>query len=327
MMTSPKISVVMSLYNSAKYLREAIDSILTQTFTDFEFIIIDDGSKDEGADIVRSYTDSRIRFIQQENQGLPAALNVGIQVARSELIARMDPDDICMPTRLEKQFGFMLEYSDVVALGSAAHIMDVDGGDVCILTLKCDDSNLRKCFPGSPFIHPSVMFRKKAGEKVGGYPEDMRLGGEDVVLFAKLSKLGLLSNIEDPLIYYRLVPNSLSRKPASFQTMLTKIIAMKMDNQFVSEAEFNKLRDEAIKIVKSEAMIHYHYEITKLLVWSGSGSNEVKKYFDKTLALRSFSLRGWLLYGMSFLPKKWISNVYGYVKGRKYSSISMGTKK
>ena len=103
----PTVSVVMSLYNSQKYLREAIESVLCQTLSDFEFIIIDDGSKDDSADIVRSYNDVRIRLISQENLGLAAALNRGIQLAKSKLIARMDPDDICFPDRLLKQFEYL----------------------------------------------------------------------------------------------------------------------------------------------------------------------------------------------------------------------------
>jgi len=134
---SVKISVVMSVYNGEKYLREAIDSILSQTFHDFEFIIIDDGSNDGSAEVVRSYTDSRIRFVQQENRGLAAALNRGVLLARSGLIARMDQDDISMPDRFEKQYEYLQKHKEVVALGAAAVWIDVNGTYVCDSTVPC----------------------------------------------------------------------------------------------------------------------------------------------------------------------------------------------
>ena len=115
----PKISVVMPAYNAENYIREAIDSILAQTFRDFEFLIIDDGSTDHTVEIIRSYSDSRIRLYQNErNMGVAATLNRGLDLARGEYIARMDADDISLPERFAKQAAYMDAHPDVAVCGS-----------------------------------------------------------------------------------------------------------------------------------------------------------------------------------------------------------------
>jgi glycosyltransferase involved in cell wall biosynthesis len=126
----PLISVVMPVYNAAQYLREAIDSILNQTFRDFEFIIINDGSTDRSLEIIQSYNDDRIRLINQKNTGLAKALNNGIAIAKSDFIARMDADDISIPERLTSQFSFLESNVDVVAVGSNAEVIDKEGNHV-----------------------------------------------------------------------------------------------------------------------------------------------------------------------------------------------------
>src|SRR2546423_6687976 len=124
----PRVSVLMPVYDVAKYLREAIDSILGQTFTDFEFIIIDDASTDRSAEIINSYNDPRIRFIQNEkNVGLIATLNRGLDLAYGEYLARMDQDDVSLPERLAKQVAFMETASDVAASGTWARDIDDKG--------------------------------------------------------------------------------------------------------------------------------------------------------------------------------------------------------
>jgi len=114
----------MSVFNGERYLREAIDSILQQTFVDFEFIIIDDGSTDSSASIMSSYADRRIRVIRQKNRGLSAALNVGLKAAEGRYIARMDADDVSLPHRFGRQYLFLETHPQCVAVGSNAIIID-----------------------------------------------------------------------------------------------------------------------------------------------------------------------------------------------------------
>ncbi|MCP8319033.1 MAG: glycosyltransferase, partial [Candidatus Methylarchaceae archaeon HK01B] len=130
-MKSPKITILMSVYNGEKYLREAIDSILNQTFKDFEFLIINDGSTDRTVEILRSYHDSRIKIITNEkNMGLTKSLNKGLKIARSEYVARMDADDISYPRRLEVQYEYMKKNPDVGIVGSWNDVIDDKGNTI-----------------------------------------------------------------------------------------------------------------------------------------------------------------------------------------------------
>src|SRR5688572_29034662 len=127
-MSIPRITVLMPVYNAASFLREAIESILQQTFRDFEFLIIDDGSTDESIAIVQAYKDPRIRFLQNDaNVGIAATLNRGIEMASCELIARMDADDISYPTRLQKQYDYMTLNPMCALLSTACRVVTAAG--------------------------------------------------------------------------------------------------------------------------------------------------------------------------------------------------------
>ena len=127
-MKNPRITVLMSVYNGEKYLKEAIDSVLSQTFKDFEVLIINDGSIDKTSKILKTYKDPRIRIINnKKNIGLTKSLNKGLKLARGEYIARMDDDDVSKPNRLEKQFEFMEKNSKYAVVGSFIEIIDSKG--------------------------------------------------------------------------------------------------------------------------------------------------------------------------------------------------------
>ena len=126
-MNEIKITVLMPAYNAAEYIAEAIESVLLQTFSDFELLIINDGSTDDTANIIRSFSDKRIVLIQQENQGVAAALNNGLLHARAEYIARFDADDICFPERLQIQVQFLDDNMDHVLTGCDAEYIAESG--------------------------------------------------------------------------------------------------------------------------------------------------------------------------------------------------------
>ena len=128
--TDPQITVLMPAYNAEKYIGEAIASVLNQTFTDFELLIINDGSTDTTKQIIDSFTDSRIRLINQTNQGIAAALNIGLLNAKADLIARFDADDICMPERLMIQYNFLSDHPDYIIVGADADFIDMNGNFV-----------------------------------------------------------------------------------------------------------------------------------------------------------------------------------------------------
>ncbi|MDB5017639.1 MAG: hypothetical protein JWQ84_2471, partial [Mucilaginibacter sp.] len=124
---NPKITVLMPAYNAGKYIREAVASVLEQSFTDFELLIINDGSTDDTVKIIRSFNDSRIVLLNQENKGIAQALNRGLANAHAPYIARFDADDICLPNRLKTQYDFITAYPEYSVIGSAAEYMDADG--------------------------------------------------------------------------------------------------------------------------------------------------------------------------------------------------------
>ncbi len=160
----------MSVYNGEKYLREAIDSILGQTFKDFEFLIIDDGSTDSSVEIIRSYADPRIRLIQnEENIGLSRSLNKGLKLARGEYIARMDADDISLPRRLAAQVGLLDKQPDIGLVGTSIQLIDCDGERMHVHRVPTTHAQIlwALCFT-TPLAHPSVVFRKVIIECVGG---------------------------------------------------------------------------------------------------------------------------------------------------------------
>lgn len=199
-----RVSVLMPVYNGATYLREALDSILRQTFRDFEFIIINDGSTDRSAEIVRSYDDPRLRYFENEqNIGLIRSLNRGLALARSPYIARMDADDISLPERLAKQVEFLDAHPEVGVLGCAVQVTDGCGNPSHVWRFPAEHGFLRWCLCFyNPIPHPTVMMRREVVDQVGEYSSDM-IHAEDYDLWRRLSWVTRLSNLQDVLLYLR----------------------------------------------------------------------------------------------------------------------------
>jgi glycosyltransferase involved in cell wall biosynthesis len=200
---TPLVSVVMAVYNGQAYLREAIDSILGQTFRDFEFVIVNDGSTDETEAVVRSYTDHRIRLATQPNCGFAPSLNRGIGLARGAYIARMDADDISAPERFEAQVRVLKTSPKICAVGTSIVRIDESGKPLRTDYYLARDMELRQQVTLScPFAHGSVMMRKQAVQEVGGYRPEYR-PAEDYDLWRRLALVGNFANITRPLYLYR----------------------------------------------------------------------------------------------------------------------------
>jgi glycosyltransferase involved in cell wall biosynthesis len=152
----------MPAYNVERYIGKAIDSILAQTFTDFELLIINDGSTDNTEMIIRSFDDDRIRLINQPNGGIAGALNMGLRNANATLIARFDADDICMPGRLIAQYDFMMKNPQYIIVGSDADYVDMNGDYVftCSMPAHTNEEILKLELGKCPFIHSAVLFRR-----------------------------------------------------------------------------------------------------------------------------------------------------------------------
>lgn len=213
---SPKVSVVMAVWNGEKYLRQAIDSILAQTFTDFEFIIVDDCSTDATTQIIQGYDDERIQFAtNEENIGLTRSLNKGLALARGEYIARMDGDDVSQPERLAKQVAFMEANHEVGACGTWAQ--DIDQGGKVIRNREALTGDELDSFYWrvSPLIHPTAMFRFTSS--VGPWYDETVPVAQDYDLWLRIRAGQRLSNLPEYLLLYRVHDESITAAKAQKQ--------------------------------------------------------------------------------------------------------------
>lgn len=210
-MNNPLITIVMPVYNAEKYLAEAINSILNQTYKNFIFLIINDGSTDNGPQIMREFNDKRIVLLENEkNSGLIFSLNRGLDFATTKYIARMDADDISHPNRLEKQLLFMENNSDIGICGSYVRYFGNNfDGDVFTPATIPSDIKAELLFT-SPYSHPSVIIRKELIDKFNlRYNPDFK-NIEDFEFFQNASHLFKMSNIPEYLLDYRKVESSIS---------------------------------------------------------------------------------------------------------------------
>ncbi|MFA5021559.1 MAG: glycosyltransferase [Patescibacteria group bacterium] len=207
----PKISVIMPFYNAKDFLAQAVESILNQTFADFELIIINDASTDNSEQIIQPFlADKRIVYVKNDkNQGIVNNLNYGLKIAKAEIIARMDGDDVSLPTRLEEQFQFLLENHNIAAVGSFVKIIDENSQEIDQRTKPIDPQVIKNnLIIYSPLVHPATMFRKSIILQVGGY-RNQYLYVEDIDLWYRLVYSGFkISNVSKFLLGYRYHKNS-----------------------------------------------------------------------------------------------------------------------
>ncbi len=262
----------MSVYNSEKYLQEAVDSILNQTFKDFEFIIINDGSTDRTKEILESYQDHRIILINQENMGLTKSLNKGISLAKGEYIARQDADDISLPERLEKQLEFLERYNNITLLGTAVKIIDEKGIYIHTRKYPIDYSSIRKFIKkDNPFSHGSVMFRRKCFLEMGGYREIFFIA-QDYDLWLRFAEKYEVANLSTPLYIRRFNPLSISlknivlqRRMGIFSRQLAEV-REKGNSETSHLKEFKRILDDPLSLAEKRVIIaRYSYSVILLL--------------------------------------------------------------
>ncbi len=203
----PTVSVVMPVYNCRRYLAEAVDSILAQTYRDFEFIAVDDGSSDGSGDLLRECAarDTRVKVMSRPNTGIVGALNDGLAAARGKYVARMDGDDVAKPQRFEKQVSYLDGHPEVLVVGAWVETIDpfgiVFGQDRRPTEHDEIDAGLLKGRGGS-IVHPVAMIRRDAIERVGGYRRPFQ-DSEDLDLWLRLAEIGKVANLPEVLLSYR----------------------------------------------------------------------------------------------------------------------------
>ena len=219
------VSVLMPVYNAEPYLAEALESILAQTFRNYEFIIVNDGSTDGSLGILKDFAarDCRIRLIDRPHVGIVTALNEGLAEAHGTFIARMDGDDVAMPERFAHQVRFLNQHPKIVALGCRCLTVDEDDDPFTILGLGTTHEEIEGTLLealGSSIVHSSAMFRRNALVALGGYHAEFGLA-EDLDLYLRLAEIGRLANLPDVMMKVRRWPESstaLATAEAHFQT-------------------------------------------------------------------------------------------------------------
>jgi glycosyltransferase involved in cell wall biosynthesis len=202
----PRVTVLMSVYNGLPYLGQAVESILDQTFSDFEFLIIDDASTDGSRERLKKWTNrnERIRLIlHNKNRGLGYSLHEGVKKARGNWIARMDADDISFPDRLEKQLAYVEEHSSIDILGTWALDIDGEGTPLRQRTYPVDHAEIARLIWTNPLVHPTVMFRKSAVQAAGSYDPDVRKRQDYELWFRCLEEGLCFGNVPEILLRYR----------------------------------------------------------------------------------------------------------------------------
>ena len=202
-----KASVVLPVYNAEQYLEQAIESVLGQSFCDFELLLLNDGSTDGSEAIIDFFVakDNRCRKLSWANKGLIATLNIGLNEAKGEIVFRMDADDICRPERFKKQWNYLQDNADCVAVGSKVLLIDNENFPIKEFTEielheQIDLENLKG--HGSVITHPTVAMRKSSLMAIGGYRKEYP-HAEDLDLFLRLAEIGRLANLPEVLLEYR----------------------------------------------------------------------------------------------------------------------------
>lgn len=263
-MSAPVVSVIMPVYNTReKYLREAIESILNQTFNDFELVIVNDGSTDENCEkVLLSYNDNRIKYYKNsQNSGLVYTRNRLLELAQGEYIANMDSDDVSFPNRLEKQIEYFKSHPEISLLGSWA--ISIPSND----TMRAPKSiKIMDIISDCPCIHPTVMFRRADFEKYGLKYSSNLISAEDYDLYASAIKYVNITNIQEPLLYYRRHGNNVSNKLRT-ETIVDSFKVQDKLLSYLSDDEKikNKILDLAYtKKVKKSGLLQNIFSINNL---------------------------------------------------------------
>ncbi len=289
----PLISVLMPVYNTESFISQAIESILNQSFSDFELIIVDDGSTDNSLAIAKQYEslDSRIKIYSQTNQGISKTRNYLVSLASSEYLAWMDSDDVSMPLRLGKQYDYFQNHEDLVAIGTKSLMVDEQDLPICVWESPLEHEEIDRWHidgGGGAIIFPSAMMRKQAVQNLGGFDVNLT-GAEDLSLFLMLAEVGKLENMNELLLHYRQHIKSISH------TDKDKILR---DKQVVVDGARKRRGINAQRLSFDSKPIRIVDTFTKWGWWALKARNisTSRKYARKAILLQPFNFHVWKLF-------------------------------
>jgi glycosyltransferase involved in cell wall biosynthesis len=308
----PIITVLMPAYNAAGFIAQAVDSVLKQSFTDFELLVVDDGSVDDTATIVQSFKDERIRLLPLPHNGIAATLNKGLEAAKGRYIARFDADDICYPQRLQVQYDFLSVYPDFIICGCAADYITEEGDFVFtyqppgFLYEDLLASYKNKC----PFIHSGVMYVKDAIVQAGGYNEHAHTF-EDHLLWSQLLKTAKGCNLPEVLLRVRLNPQSVTIderwRPQRFNEIKANAIASCTISKQDGLALQQILQQQDNSVTKLAA---YHSLLGKKYLWDNFQPGSARAHIKKAIRIRPAGIKNYAFFLLSFLPGPLVKKIY-----------------
>lgn len=308
----PKITVLMPAYNAEPYIGKAIESVLAQTFTDFELLIINDGSTDRTETIINSLTDPRIRLINQTNQGVASALNLGLLNAKADLIARFDADDVCLPYRLERQYRFLTGNPDHIIVGANVSYIDMTGDYIYTwrILAHTDEEIRNLVYSACPLIHSATMFWKKPVLEAGGYNTNAH-AFEDHLLWSRLLHFGKACNLDEVLLNVRLSPGSVSIDEKWRTRRFREIKADSLRRGTLTEEEgielLKILNDQNNTKIKEGS---YYALLGKKYLWDNHQPRKARMNLRKTIRIRPGRLDNYAIMLLSFFPKGLIDWIY-----------------
>jgi len=305
---NPEVSVLMSVYNGERYLNRALQSLLEQSFTDFEIVLIDDGSTDRSREIMGSYSDPRIRIVDQENRGLTKSLNRAASVARGEFLARQDADDLSLPDRLETQVEFLNRAPEAVAVGSDWETIDGEGKVRTRQLAIVRDVWLRATLPiGNRLCHGAMTIRRSAFERAGGYDERYRYS-QDYELWWRMARIGRLYHIPRVLYRHRQHETSVTSRHGETQIEYAQEIRRQVIREWLSDPKgyeevihrwgeddpaVDSLPDD-FAAERKRLMVRYLGELAVCLCFVNR-PEEARRVLREAAALRGGCSREWIL--------------------------------
>ncbi|MGN6533394.1 MAG: glycosyltransferase family 2 protein [Ginsengibacter sp.] len=304
-----KVTVLMPAYNAGKYIAEAIQSVLQQSFKDFQLLIINDGSTDNTEAIIRSFKDQRIRLINQSHKGIATTLNKGLSKAGTEYVARFDADDVCFPERLMQQVLFLDNHVDYIVVGSEAEYISENGEH--LFNFKSightHERIIQKIYSCCPFIHSSVMYRKEAVIKAGGYSVHAH-NFEDYLLWIQLLKSGRFYNLPQQLIRVRFNPASVTIderwRGRIFRKLKHEIISKGSITEKEGSHLYNIIKSQDFRNIKEGS---YYALCGKKILLDNHQAKKARPLFSKAIMRYPYRLDNYGLYLLSFFPDFFIT--------------------
>lgn len=297
-----KLSVIMTTYNNQDTIQQVIESILNQTFSDFEFIIVNDGSTDKTQEIIRSYQkrDKRIGLINQENLGVTKSLNKALMMAKGEYVARQDADDISLPRRFKEQVRFLEDNNDIGFTGCSFEIIDKNGKFLNFVYIKNNPKKIRsRLIIYNIFCHGSTIFRRDILEKAGGYREFFKYS-QDYDLYLRMIELSMPGAVEEILYQRRELLENISIQKFSLQIAYADLARKCYESRMAKSSDSFLLNEQSLRVSPADYALFY---MKSFYCVKGNNIAEARMILrNYMLPVNKEKVKFYLLWCFSYLP-------------------------